>query len=241
MATLLLRLAGPMQSWGDESKYEIRGTRREPTKSGVIGLLASALGLKRDSNEIKNMAESLRMGVRVDQPGTVVQDFHTARAPKYGSDGFAKYDKNGDVVMDSSYVTYRYYLCDGVFLVGIESEDFEFLTKMGNALHNPAFPLYLGRRSCPVTLPLNLGIIDKPLEEALKDTLWLASEEYKKKRSSIVARILIETKRGQISDSIQMDQPVSYNPIHRKFTTRGMNKEQRVILGIPEHDPMGSI
>lgn len=44
MATLLLRLAAPLQSWGSDSKFETRKTGREPTKSGVVGLLAAALG-----------------------------------------------------------------------------------------------------------------------------------------------------------------------------------------------------
>ena len=51
MATLLLRLAAPLQAWGADSKFETRKTGREPTKSGVIGLLAAALGLRRDESE----------------------------------------------------------------------------------------------------------------------------------------------------------------------------------------------
>ena len=48
MATLLLRLAAPLQSWGADSKFEVRKTNREPTKSGVLGLLAAALGYRRE-------------------------------------------------------------------------------------------------------------------------------------------------------------------------------------------------
>ena len=51
MATLLLRLAAPLQAWGSDSKFETRKTDREPTKSGVVGLLAAALGLRRDDTE----------------------------------------------------------------------------------------------------------------------------------------------------------------------------------------------
>ena len=47
MSTLLLRLAGPLQAWGNDSKFETRRTGREPSKSGVIGLLAAALGKKK--------------------------------------------------------------------------------------------------------------------------------------------------------------------------------------------------
>ena len=56
MATLLLRLAAPLQAWGADSKFETRKTGREPTKSGVIGLLAAALGLRRDETEPLNRA-----------------------------------------------------------------------------------------------------------------------------------------------------------------------------------------
>ena len=45
MATLLLRLAAPLQAWGAESKFETRRTLHYPTKSGVIGMLAASLGL----------------------------------------------------------------------------------------------------------------------------------------------------------------------------------------------------
>ena len=50
MATLLLRLAAPLQSWGSSSKFEIRTTEKMPTKSGVVGMLAAALGLRRDAD-----------------------------------------------------------------------------------------------------------------------------------------------------------------------------------------------
>jgi CRISPR system Cascade subunit CasD len=39
MAVLLLRLAGPMQAWGTQSRFVNRDTELEPSKSGVIGLL----------------------------------------------------------------------------------------------------------------------------------------------------------------------------------------------------------
>lgn len=64
MATLLLRLAAPLQSWGSDSKFETRKTDREPTKSGVVGLLAAALGLRRDDTEGLARLNGLRFAVR---------------------------------------------------------------------------------------------------------------------------------------------------------------------------------
>ena len=136
MATLLLRLAAPLQSWGSDSKFETRKTDREPTKSGVVGLLAAALGLRRDDTEGLARLNGLRFAVRADQEGSLLVDFHTAKS------------------RDTSYVTYRHYLQDAVFLAGLESEDEALLRELEAALRHPVYPLYLGRRSCPPTLPL---------------------------------------------------------------------------------------
>ena len=76
MTVLLLRLAGPMQAWGDNSRFTRRDTRMIPTKSGVLGLLAAADGRRR-TDPIEDLA-GLRFGVRVDQPGQLQRDFQTA-------------------------------------------------------------------------------------------------------------------------------------------------------------------
>ena len=78
MSTLILRLAAPMQAWGADSKYNERRTCREPTKSGVIGLLAAALGCRRDDTETLARLSTLRFGVRADREGTSLRDFQMA-------------------------------------------------------------------------------------------------------------------------------------------------------------------
>lgn len=242
MGTLLLRLTAPLQAWGDESKYDIRGTRNEPTKSGVIGMLAAAFGYRRDSDEISKMAEALRMGIRVDQPGTVIRDYHTARAPKYSSKGMLNYDTDGKIIMEKdAYITQRYYLSDACFLAGLESDDEEYLHTVAEALESPVFPVYLGRRSLPPSMPMVLRISSTDLDTALRETEWLAAEWYKKKYKCIRARIITETRRGQNAWYTQMDHPVSFSPIHRRYSLRGLDKEQYVLLGTPEHDPMAAL
>lgn len=80
MSTLLLRFAGPVQSWGINSKFEVRRTENAPSKSGVTGLLAAALGIRR--NEDISSLNKLRLGVRTDQEGRLLKDFHTAHSEK---------------------------------------------------------------------------------------------------------------------------------------------------------------
>ena len=150
MSTLLLRLAGPMQSWGTDSKFDVRRTGREPSKSGVIGLVAAALGIARQDREALQTLNGLRFGVRVDREGAMLRDYHIARTAK-----------------DVAYVTHRYYLSDAEFVAGLESDDRALLARIAQALQAPAFPLYLGRRSCPPVGRVFLKISDEPLEAAL--------------------------------------------------------------------------
>ena len=152
MSTLLLRLAAPLQSWGVDAKFDRRGTERVPSKSAVIGLVAAALGRRRTDSVDDLLA--LRFGVRVDKEGVLLRDYHTARSKK------------------SAYVTQRYYLADAVFLAGLEG-DLDLLTKIEHALRHPAFPLFLGRRSCPPEGRISLGIRNKSLLQALQEEPWL--------------------------------------------------------------------
>ena len=242
MATLLLRFAAPMQSWGDESKYDIRHTRSEPSKSGVIGLLAAALGLKRDSEEIPRLSAALRMGVRVDMPGRVIKDYQTARAPKYSSKGDLRHNADGSLIMeDSPYVTSRYYLCDACFLVGLESEDENLLNRLADALVSPCFPLFLGRRSCPPTLPLFLGIRDTNLRETLEREPWQAADWYRRRHEATHLRMILESQKGSNVWHSLRDEPISFSPIHRRYGPRGVEAERYISLTDNAHDPMAEL
>ena len=147
MATLLLRLAGPMQSWGTTSRFDERDTQLEPSKSGVLGLLCAALGRDR-AEPVADLAR-LRMGVRVDREGLLMRDYQTATGVLVAAD--AKPD------LGRSVVSPRFYLADAVFLVGLESMDGQVLAMLNVALLAPHWPLCLGRKSLVPSLPVGLG------------------------------------------------------------------------------------
>lgn len=210
MATLLLRLAAPLQSWGSSSKFEIRTTEKMPTKSGVVGMLAAALGLRRDAD--LSRLNALKFGVRADREGEDITDFHMAHSEK------------------SSYVTYRHYLCDAVFLAGLEGEE-ELLKELEVALHNPQFPLFLGRRSCPPTLPVVMGIRNLPLETALRKEAPLTEKHEN------LLRIQIETDNSD-AGMIQ-DMPISFNPARRVYGYRRIREDfVEYSQNETEHDAM---
>ena len=204
MSTLLLRMSAPLQAWGYESKFETRRTSREPTKSGVIGLLASALGRSRDES-VQDLNE-LSFGVRVEHEGELLHDYHTVKLNE-----------------SKTYVTHRYYLSDAVFLVGLESDNEELLQKLNNAVLSPAFPLFLGRRSCPPTLPLSLGIRECSLLEALQSEPWLISQYMQKKlknRSEFKLRIITDSDPKDSRAVRQKDVAVSFDPRKRQYGYR---------------------
>lgn len=200
MATLLLRLAGPMQSWGSSSKFDIRKTDSEPSKSGVIGMLAAALGRRR-TDPVDDLA-ALKFGIREDLPGILTRDLQTVHAEK-------------------TYLTYRYYLNDAIFIAGLESDDRKFLEELAWALGHPVFHIFLGRKSCPPMEPLVLGIRDKGLEETLRDEPWQLPEYRRKSndpRVSRKCRIVMDAKDGDLIMSRQS--PLSFSSENRSYGLR---------------------
>lgn len=210
MSTLLLRLAGPLQSWGVESRFIWRATENAPTKSGVIGLLASALGYERDDTGSLAVLAELRFGVRIDQPGTRLRDFQTAHHA---------------VTEQAMPVSQRFYIADAVFLAGVEGEQ-ALLDRIEAALRNPCYLPYLGRRSCPPTGPINFGVYDKGLSDALKQAPWQASAWYRRRSpAEQTLTLLLEADAGQPDADLQRDQPRSFNPEQRRHELRGIRTD----------------
>ncbi len=192
--TLLLRLEGPMQSWGYRSRFDYRDTALEPTRSGVVGLICAAVGIARGEDILR--FDSMRMGVRVDKEGRPERDYHTA-LDVIKADG-----KGTDTV-----VSYRDYLADASFTVGLQSEDLQLLQDIAGALQSPKWPLFLGRKAFPLAVPpLNPGEV--PKDGCLED--HLLSDDKKK-------RVVLESPDGERT---QHDWPLSFS--ERRFKPRTM-------------------
>lgn len=223
MYTLLLRLSGPLQSWGSNSLYDTRDTDYYPTKSGVIGLVAAALGLKReDSLEILN---SIQFGIRIDNQGEYIKDFQI-------TDMGEKLNKN---------LSIRAYLSDATFLAGLASEDYDLLSKIKNAIHNPKYCIFLGRKACPPTLPVDMGLVESDLYSALYSHPWLVPEWQQNQlfgwNNKLELRIIIESHDG----ALKKDVPISYESNCRQYGYRNIkDMPGKIITKTTEtiHDPM---
>lgn len=219
MSVLVLRLAGPLQSWGDSSRFVTRGTRREPTKSGVLGMVAAALGRGR-TDSVDDLA-ALRFGVRVDQPGTVARDYHTVAT--------------GSGKAAHSILTERWYLADSVFVVGLEGDE-SLLITLATALEHPVFSFGLGRRSCPPDGRIVLGVVQGGLDDALRATPWQASSWHQRRQAKRVALdVQMDAGAGQQGD-VRRDVPISFDMTHRQYGWRGVVSDHVTLDNPQGHD-----
>ena len=221
---LTFRLYGPMASWGQAAVGGERPTGMQPTRSAVLGLLAAALGIKRD-NEIA--LQALQIGVRIAikqcVPSSLLRDYHTTQVPSQSKKIVHRTRKSElsehklNTILSS-----RDYRCDGLWVIGVALTEkaSHTLEQIREALLKPVFSLYLGRKSCPLAVPLAPKLIDEAVDcfEALdnsfppltrsdaEDALWLANNGE--------ATYFWESEEGIITDTTVVtthpwDEPVS--------------------------------
>jgi len=237
MTALVLRLAGPLQSWGTSSRFNRRATDRAPSKSGIIGLLAAAQGRRR-TDPLEGLLQ-LKLAVRIDQPGRLERDFQTAT-------------KRGESTPIS--VSTRHYLADAVFLAAVEG-DADLLAGLLDAVRNPYFPLYLGRRSCPPCGEIGIGLRNGTAIEALSEEPWAAAPWYQRRHEAptVELELIADCDPGDPGAELVRDEPVSFDPEHRRWEWRSVRRygpvtvanayyearEHRYDARDDSHDPLG--
>lgn len=227
---LALRLAAPLQSWGSTGRHLRRDTEAQPTKSGIVGLLAAADGRRR-ADPIEDLV-GLRLGVRTDQPGHLVRDYHTVsrldgtRMPKAER---TKAGKRQESTTGATKVTERFYLADAVFVVGLEGSS-DLLLRLAQALREPRYALSLGRRSCPPTMPVHLLAGKAPLwpgrvVDVLSTVPWQAGPAERRRVArageALVLQIDVDDVAGAI---IAHDVPTTFHPKQRRMSSRRVSR-----------------
>jgi CRISPR system Cascade subunit CasD len=215
MSVLLLRLAGPMQAWGTQSRFSVRDTDREPSKSGVVGLLCAASGIPRDDEDRIARIARLPMGVRVDREGTVAHDFHTAGGGRINHKPYGVIKASGS--RGDTVVSTRHYLADADFLVGLECADTTLLDELDQALSNPVWPLFLGRKSFVPGLPVRLTVRDGELETVLRAEPWLPRSE-KDEIPMRGLRLVLDT--DMLDGEARYDYPICFSKSDRRYRLR---------------------
>jgi CRISPR system Cascade subunit CasD len=233
---LLLRLAGPLQSWGERSAFTPqRDTAPFPTRSALIGMFAAAQGIGRDDTRALEQYTDLEFTVRVDRPGLPLVDYHTVGGGQPKDQTAAT---SGGSHKGAAVVTRRHYLADAVFVVAVTGPD-TTLARIATALHQPHWAPYLGRRSCVPDEPLLLRTrTPDPVAELLTRTPLSPTtrpDETRQRSAQVSATVpvafLWERHLGDLpTDAVSVDVndiPSSFAQHHRAHTKRHLHRTIR--------------
>lgn len=162
---LVFRCYGPMVSWGDIAVGEHRRSYAQPSKSAILGLVAAALGIRRDEEErLRKLYESFGFAVCVESEGLPLRDYHTIQTPSASTGPHRT--RREELAVDpeklNTLLSSREYRCDALSLAALWStaKTEWSLENVHNALREPHFTLYFGRKSCPPAYPLHPLVID---------------------------------------------------------------------------------
>jgi CRISPR system Cascade subunit CasD len=157
---LVFQLQGPMASWGEPAPGEVRHTHPLPSRSALLGLLAAALGIRRDEEQrLAEFNRHYQFLVCANEKSHWMRDYHTVQVPKESRKTryFTRRDElRRDPLLLQTTLSRRDFYCDGYWLVVVSmTEGAPYpLTALQQALKQPLFPLCLGRKSHPLALPL---------------------------------------------------------------------------------------
>jgi CRISPR system Cascade subunit CasD len=162
---LVVALHAPLASFGEAPGNALRQTADMPTRSALIGLAAAALGVERE--EAARQTELFRALVTacgLYQSGWPLEDFHTYQTLNKAAKGAAT--RAGALQnrkhLETS-ITRRHYRVSGLWQGAYRLSDRPgniTLEALKAAFLKPCFVPYLGRKSCPLCLPLHPQIIE---------------------------------------------------------------------------------
>lgn len=196
---LVFQLYGPLASWGDIAVGETRPSALTPTKSAILGLVAAALRLKRpdtihyehDEPRIarerveceashSKLAEGYGIAIKMEALGLPLSDYHTVQVPSSGTGRNRRtFPSRRDELTTghkadlNTILSRREYRQDAYCAVALwtRPDALYALNQLRDALLEPGFTLYLGRKACPVALPLQPNVVQaEHIEDALADT-----------------------------------------------------------------------
>lgn len=227
---LLLWLEAPLQAWGYDSKFGRRDSLDFPTKSGVLGLLCCALGAAGEQAEwLQRWAErdlQVTAFVPADRQGQPVprlpllRDFHMVGSSFDQTDPWQdllvpKKSDGGKPNGSGAKMTYRYYLQDMAYAVALQGPEAE-LQALADALQNPVWDLYLGRKACVPTEFVYQGVYD-----SLAQAMQRASELAEEKSRHAVFRVLQGEHEGEV---------LTLNDVPLQFGEHKQYRDRRVTV-----------
>lgn len=162
MNYLVFQLQAPLTAWGETAVGEYRPSANYPSESALVGLLAAALGIDRsDETQHQKLRTELCFAIGVQSAGRLLRDYQTAQVPgRVSLKNRLHRTRRDELNMPkeelNTILSTRDYRQHAACLVAVQTKtDSEFsLVDLTEAIQQPKFVLYLGRKTCPPSLPL---------------------------------------------------------------------------------------
>ena len=224
---LIVVLAAPLASFGENAGNVRRGTADRPTRSALIGLAGAALGVERaDSAGQAALADSFLTATRTLRPGAVLTDFHTFQSLPTGK-GPAGTRAEALAFRDdiTTSITRRDYRSDGLWQAAycVRPGAAISLDGLRDAFLQPRFMLWAGRKSCPLAHPLAPLLIESDdLESAFAEhARWVDAKNKKDTKSGRNGRPFI----GAGPSVLAVDDRIPASPTNRPARLHRRNDE----------------
>lgn len=175
---LVFRLYGPMASWGQPAVGESRPTSSYPTRSAILGLLGAACGIKRDEeSRLMQLQQGIRIAVKQVIGGSLMRDYHTTQVPS-ASKKVEHLTRKSELSESelNTILSSRDYRMDGLWVIAISltEQNSLDLQQLKSALLQPVYAPYLGRKACPLALPMLPQLVETETLKLALDTSFPA-------------------------------------------------------------------
>lgn len=198
MDVLILRLKGPLMSFGAPIVDEFGYIQPFPAQSMITGMVGNAMGVRRDQPErLELLQKALVFACREDTPGRKITDYqtvdlgqpHLLSTSKSTTTGWRTDGKNGGVsfrgggsgTKTGTHIRYRDYWAGATYTVALAVKGDEFsVRQIAEAVQKPARPLFIGRKPCIPSRPIFQEVVrteDNTLPGALIEALGQAEAD----------------------------------------------------------------
>ncbi|HYZ23762.1 MAG TPA: type I-E CRISPR-associated protein Cas5/CasD [Rhodopila sp.] len=160
-AFLTFALVAPIASFGAIAVGERRPGWDRPARSAILGLVGACLGLAREDDAAQvALATGYAVALLCHAPGRLLADYHTTQVPptRRGRRFATRAAELAVAKEELSTILSRRDYRSGAWHLGAiwpRHDDARWpLPALAQAMRHPAFTPYLGRKSCPLGLPL---------------------------------------------------------------------------------------
>ena len=155
---LTFALTAPLAAMGEIAVGERRSSWDRPGRSAVLGLVAACMGLTREDDVAHDALESgFGLALRVQNVGSLLPDYHTAQVPPARKGRrFATRAEELAAPDLETILSRRDYRTEVFVLAALWARpDARWSLKaIGEALRQPQYIPYFGRKACPLMLPM---------------------------------------------------------------------------------------